>query len=91
MLWPDQPEYLQLFSNEGPVTVRVRFSGKNDSHRSMAKMNMHWEELHRIIDQETGMPYLSMFFDTHRCPIKRYEIDPVKNVMTIVVGSTELP
>jgi hypothetical protein len=91
MSWPNQPEYLQLFSNDGPVTVRVRFSSKEDGHRSITKMNMRWDELNRIIDPETSTPYRFMYFDAYRCPISRYEIDPGKNVLTIVVGNTGLP
>ena len=64
MTWPNQPEYLQFFSNEGSVTVQVRFSSKNDSHRSITKMNMHWGELDRLIDSETGSPYQYMYLDT---------------------------
>lgn len=90
MSWPNQPEYLQLFSNDGPVVVWVRFSSK-DSQRSIAKMSMQWGELDRIIDPLTGEPFKFMFFDAYRCPISRYEIDPKKNMLTIIVGSTELP
>jgi len=91
MLWPNQPEYLQLFSNAGPVTVRVKFSDKSDSHSTIPQMKMNWQELERLIDPETGSPYLYMFFDAHRCLIKRYEINPGKSLLTIVVGTTDLP
>ncbi len=91
MTWPNQPEYLQLFSNEGPATVRVKFSDKSDQHREMAQLKMQWQELDQLSDPETGAPYLYMFFDTYRCPIKRYEIIPEKNLLTIVVGTTEFP
>lgn len=91
MTCPNQPEYLQLFSNEGPVAVQVKFSGKSDSHRSIAKMNMHWVEFDRLIDSETGNPYKTMNFDSYSCPVVRFEIDPVKNVLTIIVGTTGLP
>lgn len=91
MSWPNQPEYLQLFSNDGPVTVSVRFSSKEDSHRSITKMNMRWEELGRIIDPETSAPYRYMYLDAYRCLISRYEIDLEKSVLIIVVGNVGLP
>jgi len=47
LLWPNQPEYLQLFSNEGPAKVHVKFSDKNDSHRSMPSLRFNWQELDR--------------------------------------------
>lgn len=91
MIWPDQPEYLQLFSNEGLVKVSVQFSDKCDKHRSMTEMSMHWHELDRLIDPETGSPYNYIYFNTYKCQIKRYEIDPVKNSLTIVIAKTDLP
>jgi len=90
MQWPNQPEYLQLFSNEGQVIVKVKFASKDDSNRSMPDMKMSWQELGQIMNQETGKPYQYMYIDTYRCPIQRYEIDPVKNMLVIVVGKTEL-
>lgn len=86
MLWPDQPEYLQLFSNEGPVTIRVKF---NDKLRAMPQLKMQWKEFQKLYDPETGGPYLYMFFDAHKCMIKRYELTPEKNMLTIVVKKTE--
>jgi hypothetical protein len=85
MLWPDQPEFLQLFSNEGPVTVNVLTSNK----KLVSKMSMHWEEINRIFDPETNTPYQFMYFDTYRGSITSYEIDPVKNMLTIFVGKID--
>ncbi len=85
------PEYLELFSNTGPVKVSVRFSSAGDKHRSIAESSMHWHELERIIDPESGRPYSSMYFDSHTCPVKKYEIDPAANSLTIVVAKTDLP
>jgi len=90
MEWPDQPEYLQLFSGEGDVTVRVKFASREDSFRSMPDRQMSWQELAKIIDHETGKPFMHMYLDTYRCTIQRYEIDPVKNVLTIVVGAVDV-
>jgi hypothetical protein len=89
--WPDQPEYLQMFSNEGPVKVMVRFSAEKEKHRAASIMDMHWKEFDRLIDPETGALYTSMYLDTHLCPIKRYEIDPASNSLTIVIAKTDLP
>lgn len=91
MLWPNQPEYLQLFSNEGEVAVKVKFASKADSHRSMPDMKMDWRELRQITDTVTGKPYHSMYLDTYLCTIQRYEVDTVKNILTLVVGKTDLP
>jgi hypothetical protein len=89
MQWPNQPEYLQLFSNDGPVKVTVRFSAERDKHRAASIMAMHWKEFERLIDPETGALYMSMYFDTHLYPIKRYEIDPASNSLTIVVAKID--
>jgi hypothetical protein len=91
MQWSEQPEYLQLFSNDGPVKVTVRFSAESDKHRSMPEMSMRWSELERLIDPETETYFTFIYCDTHLCPIKRYEIDPAKNSLTIVVAKTDLP
>ena len=89
MLCPNQPEYLQLFSNEGLVTVKVKFNVVNDIKRSMPEMKMCWHELDRIINRETGVPYQHMFFDTHGCSIIHYKIEPAKNKLTLVVETAD--
>jgi hypothetical protein len=86
MLWPDQPEYLQMFSDEGPVRVKVKFQDKNCS---IAERKMHWQELDRLMDQEAKSPFRHLFFDTFRYPVVRYEIDPVRNLLTIFAGARE--
>ncbi|MBT0652346.1 hypothetical protein [Geomobilimonas luticola] len=91
MSWPDQPEYNQIFSDNGPVTVCVKFSDKSDSHRSMPPKTMHWHEINRLIDPADDSFFRSMYFDAYRCPVIRYEIDPEKNLLTIIVGKTDLP
>ena len=86
MLWPNQPEYLQMFSNVGPITVKIKFSDKS---ASMSERKMTWQELDCLMDQETKSPYSHIYFDTHRFSILRYEIDLVKNLLTIIAGSPE--
>jgi len=85
------PEYLCLFSNSGPVKVTVRFSAKRDKHRSMRAHAMHWRELDQLINPETGGLYCCIFLDEHECLIKKYEIDPGANSLTIVIAETDLP
>lgn len=86
MLWPDQPEFLQMFSNDGPVTVKVKFADKGCS---IARFNMNWSELDRLMNPETGSPFQYLCFDTFRHPIARYEIDPVRNQLTIYADMRE--
>ena len=85
------PEYLECFSNSGPVKVTVHFCAQSDKHRSMPDQSMHWSELDRLIDHATGMFFTELRFDTHQCPVKKYEIAPEKNTLTIVVAQTGLP
>lgn len=84
------PEYLGLFSNTGPVNVSVRFSAKTDKQRSVAEQSMHWHELDRLIDPETGRFHEKLLIDSYECPVKRYEIDPAQNSLTIVIADTHL-
>lgn len=86
-----QPEYLECFSNTGPIKVSVRFSSASDKHRTLPKTAIHWSELELLIDCETGMFYSELRFDSHICPIKKYEIVPGLNTLTIVVGKIDLP
>jgi hypothetical protein len=86
-----QPEYLELFQNSGPVKVSVRFSAAVDKHRSIADAAMQWHDLERLIDQSTGMFYNVIRFDSYECSVKKYEIDPLANSLTIVVAKTDLP
>lgn len=84
-------EYLGLFSNTISVKVSVRFSSVKDKHRSIADQSMQWHELDRLIDPETGAFYCKLLLDSHECPVKKYEIDPSKNTLTIIIAETDLP
>lgn len=84
-------EYLGLFSNAGSVMVSVRFSSAKDKHRSIADQSMHWHEIDRLIEPKTGTFYGKLLLDSHECPVKKYEIDPSANTLTIVIAETNLP
>lgn len=84
-------EYLGLFSNAGPVKVSVRFSSAKDKHRSIADQSMHLHEMDRLVDPETGAFFCKLLLDSHECPVKKYEIDPSENTLTIVIAETDLP
>lgn len=86
-----RPEYLGLFSNIGPVNVSVRFSSASDKHRSIAEQSMHWSEFKRLINPETSELYTNMTLDAYTCRVKRYEIEPALNRLTIVIAETDLP
>ena len=85
------PEYLSLFSNSGPVKVTVRFSAERDKNRSMPAHSMHWHELDRLINPATGEFQRFICTDEHECRVRKNEIDPEKNSLTVVIGKTDLP
>jgi hypothetical protein len=85
------PEYLSLFSNSGPVKVAVRFSSKRDKHRSIRAHFMYWHELDQLINPATGEFHRYIRMDEHECLVKKYEIDPRANSLTIVIEETDLP
>lgn len=85
------PEYLELFPNGGPVKVTVRFSAASDKHRSITETAMQWHDLERLLDPSTGLFYSVLRLDSYECSVKKYEIDPLANSLTIVVAKTDLP
>lgn len=75
-----QIEYLLLFSNQGPITVQVKiknFDGK------VANQSMQPNEIRRILSPETGEFIRLMSFDELPLEIYKYELDPIKNLLTI--------
>ncbi|QOX78232.1 hypothetical protein FY034_04535 [Trichlorobacter lovleyi] len=87
----DIPEYLELFSDTGNVTVRVKFADKSDNGRSMREFNAQWSEMSKLIAPETHEPYCEMLFDSYACEISKIEINPKRNSIVIHAGPTGLP
>lgn len=85
------PEYLDLFSDTGNVTIRVKFADKSDAGRSMREFNVQWSELSKLIDPESQEPYREMSFDSYVCEISKIEINPKRNSIVIHAGPTGLP
>lgn len=79
----DNVEYLLLFSNSGPVTVRVRF---RDSKTNIAERNMQPSEISRLVAQGQDVFLSSMAFDEWPIEVIKYELDPHENVLTIFAG-----
>jgi len=73
-------EYLQTFSNTGDITVTVKFAKPG---ASIAQQRMSAAELMELIDPQTGDFLREMRFDDHPRQIRKFEIDPQKNTLTI--------
>jgi ectoine hydroxylase-related dioxygenase (phytanoyl-CoA dioxygenase family) len=84
----DNVEYLLLFSNSGPVTVRVRF---RDSKKIIAERNMQPSEVSRLVAQGQDVFLSRMAFDEWPFEVIKYELDPHKNVLTIFAGEPLRP
>lgn len=87
----DVPEYLHMFSNSGPLTIKVRFTSKNDRGRKIAELRAEWTEIAKLFNEQSGQPFNSLRFDSYLCPISKTEVTPQKNLMVIHVGGTSLP
>jgi hypothetical protein len=73
-------EYLALFSNNGPVKVRVKFK---DFDGTVAEQRMLADEIGQLVSPETGEFQSNMTFDDWPFEVYKYEIDPIKRVLTI--------
>jgi len=76
------PEYLVLFSNEGTIDVQVKFE---DHEGSVATRKMSPQEISVLISNDGTKFHTRMTFDDWPFAIRKYEIDPAKNKLTIVV------
>lgn len=74
------PEYLILFSNEGCIDVSVKF---DDDDLMIPPKKMRPQELAVLVATEGGGFHQRMTFDEHSFAIRKYEIDPIKNKLTI--------
>lgn len=75
-----QSEYLSLFSNRGPIKVQVKFK---DFDGYVANRAMQPDEIRRILSPETGEFLRLMTFDEWPFEVYKYEIEPIKNKLTI--------
>jgi hypothetical protein len=75
------PEYHSLFSGAGEFEVSVKFKGDSfmPSRRATAA------EIMQLFDVETGAFRTAMTFDEHLYEIYKYNIDPIKNKITLSV------
>ena len=75
-------EYLLLFSNSGETKVQVKFK---DFDGFVATQTMAPTEIVRLVSQENGKFLKTMTFDERPFEIYKYEIDPIRNALTIRV------
>lgn len=74
------PEYLVLFSNEGPINVKVKFK---ESDTFIPNREMNAAEISQLISQDKQGFLTQMTFDECCFDIEKYEINPVKKLLTI--------
>lgn len=75
-----QNEYLCLFSNTGPLKVKVRFENELPW---IAERQMQPEEITALIDPLTGNFVTEMTFDERVYEVKKIEIQPLKQILII--------
>jgi hypothetical protein len=73
-------EYLLLFSNRGETKVQVKFKNFDGF---VATQTMAPSEIVRLVSEENGKFLKTMTFDEWPFEIYRYEIDPIRNTLTI--------
>ena len=76
----DCPEYLSLFQAGGEYRVQVKFK---DFDGKVADSSMRAAEILKLVDPKTGSYYAKMYFDDWLFDVYKYEIDPVKRLLTI--------
>lgn len=76
------PEYLVLFSNIGTIDIHVKFV---DHEGSITTKKMSPQEISALISKDGKGFYTRMTFDDCPFAIRKYEIDPENNQLTIVV------
>ena len=76
----EKTEYLELFSRTGELQVQVKF--KNYSG-TVASLRMNPEDISKLISPVDNQFFSRMFFDDWPFEIYKYEIDPIKKILTI--------
>lgn len=79
----NEPEYLSLFSNDGPGRVKVRFVGHPGK---IAEQAFAPREVLALIDSNSQRFHRLMRFDDYLFEVHKYEIDPRTQTLTIVAG-----
>lgn len=76
----DAPEYLRLFSGSGPVEIEVKFKDKD---AFISKGAMTPVEIANLVTDTSDCFHSTMEFDEHPHEVYKYEIDPIKQRLTI--------
>jgi hypothetical protein len=79
------PEYLLTFSGHGPIKVQVKFKDFDGTIR-VERMQAH--EIEKLVSSESGVFIRDMTFDEYPFEVYKYEIDPIKNMLTIRARKT---
>lgn len=80
------PEYHELFQKmDGDVILKVRFAGRNDIRRSFPSKPICWKDVAALFGGLAGAPYTRMNFDEWPFTVKKIEIEPGKNQVTLVI------
>ena len=82
----ETPEYLALFSNKGNIIVEVKFK---DYHGGVANLKMMADEIIKLTDPSSHEFLTEMRFDDWLFEIYKYQIDPLKKKITIMVRNKE--
>lgn len=75
-------EYLLLFSNTGTTRVRVKFKGL-DLDVSISDQMMEAKEIVKLLSPYADGFMSELTFDEHPLQVYKYEIDVIKNILTI--------
>lgn len=76
----EEAEYLRLFSKNGDLKVQVKFK---DFSGTICALRMNPEEILKLISPSDGQFISKMTFDEWLFEVYKYEIDPLKKVITI--------
>ena len=74
------PEYHLLFSKNGPVTIKVKLK---DFYGCIPNSAMVPSEIAKLVSCDGENFIRNMTFDEWPFDVYKYEIDPIKNIVTI--------
>ncbi len=78
----DLPEYIELFRDKGELDIKVKFK---DFDGSVTDLQMATHEIAKLINPVSQQFYTEMAFDGWPFEIYKYQIDPIKKKLTIMV------
>lgn len=84
---PPYKEYLETFSDSGPIKVKVKF---DQGPSWIGERRMRPDEITSLIDPETGGFVTVMSFDDHPHEITRIDLSLVRKTLTIYARAPEL-